>query len=153
MVDSDRPWSSRVAAILVAVGLSLTVCGVAFHLWMLRVQEIPPIPHPPLDRTGQAMEKVRGMSTTLWVTFSLASAFIVGSFVMVRAGRFFLDRAPMLPRTQYVDAWGRYRVSDEDIAAVTGSGRDFDDDDDDGDDDTPLDDRPPRNPRTPRDDS
>lgn len=141
MAETDRPWSSRVAAILVAVGLSLTLCGVAFHLWMLRVQEIPPIPHPPADSAGESIMKVRGMSTTLWVTFALASAFIVGSFVMVRAGRYFLDRSPMLPRTQYVDAWGRYRVSDDDIVAATGGDRN------DEDDDTPLDDRLPRGPR------
>lgn len=141
MVDSDRPWSSRVAAILVAVGLSLTLCGVAFHLWMLRVQEIPPVPHPPENSSKSWI--VRGMSTTLWVTFALASAFIAGSFVMVRAGRYFLDRAPMLPRTQYVDAWGHYRVSDDDIAAATNSDRDEDDDDR----ELPLDDRLPHKPR------
>lgn len=147
MTGAERPWSSRVAAILVAIGLSLTLCGVAFHLWMLRVQEIPPVPHPPRDQTEVSLGKIRVMSTTLWMAFALACSFIVGSFIMVRAGRHFLDRSPMLPRTQYVDAWGRYRVSDDEIAAATGhESADGDDDD------TPPDDRPPRKPRRPRED-
>lgn len=117
MAEFDRPWSSRVAAVLIALGLSLALGGIAFHLWMLRVQELPPIDQSHTSRDPRTT--LRGMSNTLWITFTLASAFIVGSFVMVRAGRYFLDKSPRSPRTEYVDAWGRYRVSEEEIDAAT----------------------------------
>jgi hypothetical protein len=135
----ERPRSSRLAATFIALGLSLAAGGIAFNLWMLRVQELPPA------ISGVIPEKnvrpmLHLMSSTLVAAFILVMTFVVGSFIMVRAGRYFLDRSPALPRTEYVDAWGRYRISEDEIEAATGEERPAHDDDD----DVSPDDRPDR---------
>lgn len=147
----ERPRSSRLAATFIALGVSLAAGGIAFNLWMLRVQELPPSGSGDI-KPKTAIEVLGLMSSTLGGAFILAIAFIVGSFVMVRIGRHFLDRTPSLPRTEYVDAWGRYRISEDEIDAMTGGPKrsrdDEPDEDSDFESDDPLDDRPDR----PRDD-
>jgi hypothetical protein len=140
-MNDERPRSSRVAAIFVALGLSLAAGGIAFNLWMLRVQELPPAVPGRLTPTPKAMNM---MSAYLVAAFVLVTAFVVGSFVMVRTGRLFVDRSPRSTRTEYVDAWGHYRISKDEIDAVIGEAPPPPDDDD----DVPADDRPDR----PRDD-
>lgn len=135
----ERPRSSRLAATFIALGLSLAAGGIAFNLWMLRVQELPPAAAGGI-KPENAGNVLGLMSSTLAGAFILALTFIVGSFVMVRAGRYFLDRSPPLPRTEYVDAWGRYRISEDEIEAATGEERPSHEDDD----DVSPDDRPDR---------
>lgn len=143
----DRPRSSRLAATLIALGLSLAAGGIAFNLWMLRVQELPPAGTGRIN-SEDAPKMLNMMSSYLVAAFVLVTAFVVGSFVMVRAGRFFIDRSPRSPRTEYVDAWGHYRISEAEIDAATGGPPSASTDDDSDDTDLPLDDRPQR----PRDD-
>jgi hypothetical protein len=143
----ERPRSSRLAATLIALGLSLAAGGIAFNLWMLRVQELPPAGTGRIS-ADDAPRMLDMMSSYLIAAFVLVISFVVGSFVMVRAGRFFLDRGPNLPRTEYVDAWGRYRISEAEIDAATGGSQVAGPNDDTDDDDLLPDDRPDR----PRDD-
>lgn len=46
-------------------------------------------------------------------------AFVVGSYLMIRAGRALMRRQPRKTPTSYVDAWAGYRVTEEQIDAAT----------------------------------
>jgi hypothetical protein len=92
----DRRNSSRLAAAFIALGLSLAAGGMAFNLWMLRAQELPSTVGS-ASSPATAAPVLRLMQTTLIAVAVLATAFIVGSFLIVRIGRFFVGRATGSP--------------------------------------------------------
>ncbi|MBI5863858.1 MAG: hypothetical protein HZB38_05005 [Planctomycetes bacterium] len=114
---NERPRSSRLAAVFVTLGLALAVGGIAFNIWMLRVQELPPLTKALTPERGPSL--IRAMSSSLVGVFVLVMAFVLGSFVMVRIGRYFLDRTPPLPPTAHVDVWSSYRLTEAEIEAAT----------------------------------
>lgn len=92
MMREDRPGSRYLAATFIALGLSLAAGGIAFNLWMLRAQELPS-PAAGVIRPESAPPVLRLMLAVLMAVAALATAFIVGSFLIVRIGRLFVSRA------------------------------------------------------------
>jgi hypothetical protein len=75
----------------------------------------------PLDAAQRATAEA--MLAGMLATFCLVLAFLVGSYLMVKLGRAAIDTSPTT-RTKYVDAWKRYRLTDDQIASA---GQDLDD--------------------------
>lgn len=113
----ERPLQSRIAAVFVLAGLVLALGAALFNIWALRVQELPPINSR--EPTAWTPTHLRVVSVTLFDLWLLVMAFLVGSYVMVKIGRAMLMPQPSAKPTQYVDAWGGYRISDEQIASAT----------------------------------
>lgn len=61
-------------------------------------------------------------ATALWTmliwSIILLAAFVAGAFLLLRVRRWFL-RPPESRPTEYVDAWSRARVTDEEIERAT----------------------------------
>jgi hypothetical protein len=55
----------------------------------------------------------------LLLSFLLLLAFLIGSYLIVRVGRRVVHGPVHAGPTRYVDAWGRYRVTEEQIEAAT----------------------------------
>jgi len=73
------------------------------------------VPSGPASRAHLApsAERTRALYGTLTLSALLVLVFLVGSYVMIRAGRAMLAR-PRRPRpTEYVDAWSHYRLREE----------------------------------------
>jgi hypothetical protein len=63
-------------------------------------------------------ERIHALYSTLLLTFVLLLVFLVGSYIMMRIGRWFIRR-PSASRTRYTDAWSQYRLTDEQIQQAT----------------------------------
>ncbi len=56
----------------------------------------------------------------LLVSALLILLFVIGAYFLIRVGRVVAREEPRRPPTDYTDAWGQYRLTDEQIAAATG---------------------------------
>jgi len=120
MAESERHRPSRLAIGFVVVGLTLAAAGVWYIWWAGRERELPPFSRP----AHPEADALHALLATLIVTLVLFLLFVIGSLVMVRAGRAFLVK-PRSGPTRYVDAWGNYRLTDEQIAAAAQDLRSF----------------------------
>ena len=119
MRESAHFRNPRVALAFVIVGLFLAATGLVYLHYTGREQELT----PPLPVTNQQIIKINAMLDALYVTLLLLGTFVVGSYIMTRIGRATLrkhDTTDVPRRTEYVDAWANYRVTDEQIQAATG---------------------------------
>lgn len=66
-----------------------------------------------------APQRIGVLVTVLIIIFLLFLGFLLGSFIIVRLGRY-LKRERSRSQTAYVDAWSRYRVTQEQIDTATG---------------------------------
>ena len=114
------PTSGRVTVWLVLGGLLLTV-STALYLFLARsreraILEAATQPGPPLYE-GRRLTIIL---TVLLVAGLLILAFTLGAYLVVRTGRLIsLPQVGGTP-TPYVDAWRKYRLTDEQIAAALG---------------------------------
>lgn len=109
-MSQPRHWHSRFAAGFVAVGLALSSFGILYLFWTeLNVQTLPP--------PGRG-DRERAVQLSFELLFVIFMMFLMGSYAMVKIGRYLLDRTPRETRTDYVDAWSRYRVTDDEIKAA-----------------------------------
>ena len=119
--DGDTQQESRFAGAFIVIGLSLAAVGVLYLVWMQRVQELGPIT---LDAGGTPQEepnptnKPVALVSALVTTFVMFLAFLVGSYLMVRVGRYLVDHGTTARQTNYVDAWGSYRLTEAEIEAA-----------------------------------
>jgi hypothetical protein len=110
-MSTPRHWHSRFAAGFVVIGLALSAFGVLYLFWTeVSVQSLP----PPGKEARQ-----RAVQLSFELLFVIFMMFLIGSYAMVKVGRYMLDRTPAERSTDYVDAWGNYRVTDEQIKAAT----------------------------------
>lgn len=114
MFEPGSRRTSRLAITFMVVGLALSAAAIVYNNSLIAPQELPPV--GPLDEERRAT--IDAVTATLLVTFAVFLAFLIGSYLMIRFGRLLLDRSPPA-RTEYIDAWSRYRVSDAEIAAVS----------------------------------
>ena len=110
-MDTERPRPSRLAIIFVVVGLALSAIGIAYILSPIE-RELPPITAPQDELRVQQLNALFRMLTH---SFFIFLAFLLGSYLMVRIGRRVLHPTVSGKRSEYVDAWGNYRLSQEEI--------------------------------------
>lgn len=120
--DADTPQESRFAGAFIVLGLSLAVVGILYLVWMQRVQELAPLQFDPagrpIDDAPAPASRPMALMSALVYTFVIFLAFLVGSFLMVRVGRYLVDRNAPPRRSEYVDAWGSYRITEAEIDAA-----------------------------------
>lgn len=109
----------RAAMIGVLVGLLLLVSAGAY----VYVARFGPQVFSPTAIDDPALEAQRLTRLTVLLTILLISAllillFVLGSYLLIRIGR--IVQRPLGGKpTEYVDAWSRHHVTDEQIAAAT----------------------------------
>lgn len=105
--------------------LVLVVTRTAIALALLLVllyavgRELATPPDVPSTATMPAERRWWRLSSVLAVSAVVLTAFVLGSYLMIRAGRAFLARPGRPGRTAFRDAWSNYRLTDEEIEAAT----------------------------------
>ncbi len=125
MSKSDHPFHGRTATLVVLAVLVLTVCATVYKVLSQRNGGL--LPAGESGTTAPAdpgeIQRVVTLLTILLVSALLILLFVVGAYLLIRAGRLVArDRVGGTP-TPYVDAWQNYRLTDEQIDAATGGGR------------------------------
>ncbi|MFQ5806400.1 MAG: hypothetical protein ACE5I3_08115 [Phycisphaerae bacterium] len=115
-MQSEQRQPSRLAIGFVVVGLALSAVGIAYMIYAGRERHLPPLTAPEPDPRIEQLEALVRMLTH---SFFLFLAFLIGSYLMVRIGRHVLDRKTSRERTEYVDAWGKYRLTQDEIDTAT----------------------------------
>jgi hypothetical protein len=141
--ELHRP--SRLAIVFVVVGLTLSALGVAYIIYAGRPRALPPIVDVHDEANVERLDALaRMLGHSLFMFLFLFLAFLIGSYLMVRLGRRVLNRGSLRQRTEYVDAWGSYRLTQEEIdTAMRGLDDDRAGDEPSGDDeDRSLEDNP-----------
>ncbi len=117
-MDSEQPRPSRLAITFVVVGLALSAIGIAYLIYAGRARHLPPLTTPEVDLLVKK-QQLDALFRMLLHSFFLFLAFILGSYLMVRIGRRVLYHKPHHARTEYHDAWGNYRLSQDEIDTAT----------------------------------
>ncbi len=122
-MHSERRHASRLAIVFVVVGLALSAIGIRYMIYLGRPRSLPPIvkpeDHPPIAEPSALYRELNALYRMLFHAFLLFLAFLFGSYLMVRIGRRVLDRKPVRERTEYVDAWTNYRLTQDEIDTAT----------------------------------
>lgn len=105
--------SSTALAVAVLVG-GLYLLGRELHLPPV-AEKAPPAAAQPVAREKQLYGLVRLVA----VSAAALVAFVLGSYLMIRAGRAVLPRSGSRTVTKYTDAWSGYRLTQEQIDAAT----------------------------------
>jgi hypothetical protein len=120
MPRSPGPTYGRAAMLGVLIALVLTVSA-GVYMFMARYAT-DALPEDPLAADPQAeLQQVKRLIlllTILLISCLLILLFVVGSYLLIRVGRFVRQPVAGKP-TEYVDAWQQYRLTDEQIAAAT----------------------------------
>lgn len=109
---SDQHRPSRLAIAFVTVGLALSAIGIAYIVYAGRPRELPALTASPDDARLEHLDALMRMLTN---SFLLFLVFLIGSYLIVRIGRRVRDRKLHHERTEYVDAWGNYRLTQDEI--------------------------------------
>jgi hypothetical protein len=120
-MQSEPHRPSRLAIAFVVVGLALSAIGIGYIVYAGRERQLPPISAPHAD---PQIEQLHALVAMLTLSFFLFLAFLFGSYLMVRLGRRVADRRPPRQPSEYVDVWGNYRLTQEQIEAATRQLRD-----------------------------
>ncbi len=119
------PAGPRLSALTVVV-LTRTVLAVAVlvgGLYLLGRELLsPPVAEgasPPATQRVPPERRLYGLVRVVAVSAAALTAFILGSYLMIRAGRAVLPRPGKQTVTQYTDAWSSYRLTREQIEAAT----------------------------------
>jgi hypothetical protein len=115
-MDAEHPRPSRLAIVFVLVGLALSAIGIAY-LMSPAERELPPISASHDELRLQQLNAL--LLRMLTHSFLIFLAFLVGSYVMVRVGRRVLSHREPPRRSEYVDAWSNYRLSQDEIDTAT----------------------------------
>ncbi len=120
----SRRGPSKLAIAFVVVGLALSAAGIVYIIYAGRPRQLPPVAEQPLPPEMRVRE-LEALLRMLTQSFIVFMAFLLGSYVMVRVGRALLGpRHEDTRPSEYVDAWGQYRLSDEHVEAAARQLRD-----------------------------
>jgi hypothetical protein len=112
--DSDR--SNRLAVTFVVAGLFLAAVGIAYIIYAGRPRVLPPLTEP--EEAARLLQS-RALFRMLLHSFLIFLTFLLGSYVMVRIGRALLRGKKAASKTEYKDAWGNYRLTQEELDTAT----------------------------------
>ncbi len=124
MSESRRPSPGHAATLLVLLMLVLMTCA-AVYVVVARIGQGPPALGPLRDDPGdEAAIMLRTQQLTVLLTILLISAllillFVLGAYLLLRVGRIIARERLGGRPTTYVDAWGSYRLTPEQIARAT----------------------------------
>ncbi len=123
----DTP-QARVVIAVVLVVLVLALAGIGYLLvsqWMLltSARSAPGAADGArpavLDTRQPEVRRLMYRMAVLLAALLLILIFVVGSYLLIRIGRAITRKPVGGQPTEYVDAWSRYRLSDEEIARAT----------------------------------
>lgn len=114
---------SRLAIAFVVVGLALSAIGIGYMVHLGRPRSLPAVAAaeggPRATEPSALYRELNALYRMLLHAFLLFLAFLFGSYLMVRIGRRVLHRQALKERTEYVDAWASYRLTQDEIDTAT----------------------------------
>ncbi len=119
MKDRRRSSPGRTAMVLMLIALLVMVC-VSVYLFLAHRL----FPSATRLESGEPASQGLRVELTMLLAIMLGAAllilfFVVGSYLLIRVGRLVTRKSVGGQPTEYVDAWSRYRLSDEQIDAAT----------------------------------
>ncbi len=116
-----RPSDGRIFTWFVLAGIGLLVAA-TMYLYLGRAMYYPVIPteFDPADPVSAAQERrLKALLVLLLAAALLILVFVLGAYLVIRLGRAVTESSVGGKPTRYVDAWSRYRISDEQVTAAT----------------------------------
>lgn len=108
--------TSRLAIWFVIIGLSLAATGLSYISWAGRERQIPAVSNEAALRTAKSLQI--GVATLI-ISLVLFLVFMLGAYLINRVARLIPTAEPSTTRTEYVDVWSEYRVTDQQIDDAT----------------------------------
>jgi hypothetical protein len=110
-------------AVLIALGVLALTVGATAYIFLAHGHG-PPAGLGTSSAPGSgrlAADQRRAISFLLMISISalLILMFVLGAYLVIRYGRFLARQRVGGQPTEYVDAWGRYRLTDEQISTAT----------------------------------
>jgi hypothetical protein len=122
-MQPEHRHPSRLAIVFVVVGLALSAIGIGYMVHLGRPRSLPPVAvaegEPRAAEPSALYRELNALYRMLLHAFLLFLAFLLGSYLMVRIGRRVLHRQALRERTEYVDAWASYRLTQDEIDTAT----------------------------------
>lgn len=132
MTPKDKPkpfgWLTVILS-LAGLAVAFTALG---YVWMLQRGDAGTAPTP-----TDPIQRLKLMLAAMLVGVLSIIGFLLGSYLVIRAGKSLLSRKIGGRPTKYVDAWANYRLTEEEIESVSDPGRD--DESENGRDEPPFD--------------
>lgn len=132
---SPVPGSSRGrAAVLLGLGVLAVTVGATAYLFLAQGHfqsiEVGAGAGPATARTAQSEgRKVVSYLIIGSISALLILLFVLGAYLVIRVGHLVARERIGGKPTEYVDAWGSYRLTDEQISAATAEGEPDEDND------------------------
>lgn len=125
MRKAGRSSHSRFVILMLLCALAL-LAGATAYLYYNASRMAPAVPGPfagaPAPEEDVDVVEARrltAMLAMLLLSILLILAFLIGSYLLIHVGRAVVRRPIGGKRTEYVDAWSRYRITDDQIIAAT----------------------------------
>lgn len=132
-----RRSPGRIAMMIMVIVLLITVCAALYLVLERRLR-----PVGSRLASGELTRQALGTELTLLLVILLGSVlliliFVIGSYLFIRVGRAVSQKRVGGEPTKYVDAWSRYRLTEEQIEAATQEEANRDEDRDEPPDNSP----------------
>lgn len=115
-MPSDHPRSKWIATTFVVVGLAMSAVGLAYFIYAGQPRKLFPDSVP--DDYAR-LQQSKALFRMLLHSFLIFLAFLFGSYLMVRIGRVLARVKKSENKTEYVDAWSGYRLTQEELDTAT----------------------------------
>lgn len=122
MMKTSRITYGRATAVLVFLALLITFSAV-LYLAVSRPLDVPVANSSEQSEVALQRLQAKRLSVMLLMMFGatlLILIFVIGSYLLIRAGKVVTQQRAGGEPTEYVDAWAQYRVTDEQIAEAMG---------------------------------
>ncbi len=115
-MDGERRGGT-LATVFVVVGLALSAIGVAYMMYAGRPRQLPALTTQPAA-ARPPVEQAEAMMAMLTYSFIIFMVFLIGAYIIVRVGRHFREKYRPASRSELVDIWSNYRLSEEEIESA-----------------------------------
>jgi hypothetical protein len=115
-----RPSYGR-TAVLIGLGVLALMVGAAAYIFMAHNQGTAGLGGGATPDTGRPPDGRKAVTLLLMISISalLVLLFVLGAYLVIRFGHHLARQRVGGEPTEYVDAWGKYRLSDEQISTAT----------------------------------